>query len=109
MDFATHQQMRARFRLSQVVDSFPDPEAKLNDIIGKIPLGKRMTPPRIAAMVIFLVSAQAGTGQRIFVDDRYTHLDLCSSLTCRMLLQDPRDPLGDDLALTLLEHERIHY
>ena len=62
----------------QWLDSFPDPEAKLKDIIRKIPLGKRMTTPdEIAATVIFLVSAQAGhiTGQHIFVDGGYTHLD----------------------------------
>jgi L-fucose dehydrogenase len=62
----------------QWLDSFPDPEAKLKNIIGKIPLGKRMTSPEeIAAMVVFLISAQAGhiTGQQIFVDGGYTHLD----------------------------------
>ncbi len=62
----------------QWLDSFPDPEAKLKTIIGKIPLGKRMTTPEeIAAMVIFLISAQAGhiTGQHIFVDGGYSHLD----------------------------------
>ncbi len=62
----------------QWLDSFPDPETKLKDIIGKIPLGKRMTAPEeIAAMVIFLISAQAGhiTGQHIFVDGGYVHLD----------------------------------
>ena len=62
----------------QWLDSFPDPETKLKDIISKIPLGKRMTTPdEIAATVIFLVSAQAGhiTGQHIFVDGGYTHLD----------------------------------
>ena len=62
----------------QWLDTFPDPEAKLKTIIGKIPLGKRMTAPEeIAAMVIFLISAQAGhiTGQHIFVDGGYSHLD----------------------------------
>jgi L-fucose dehydrogenase len=62
----------------QWLDSFPDPEAKLKNIVGQIPLDKRMTAPEeIAAMVIFLLSAQAGhiTGQHIFVDGGYTHLD----------------------------------
>jgi len=62
----------------QWLDTFPDPEAKLKKIIGKIPLGQRMTTPEeIAAMVIFLISAQAGhiTGQHIFVDGGYSHLD----------------------------------
>jgi L-fucose dehydrogenase len=62
----------------QWLDSFPDPEAKLKNIIGKIPLGQRMTTPdEIAAMVLFLISAQAGhiTGQHLFVDGGYSHLD----------------------------------
>ena len=62
----------------QWLDSFPDPEAKLKTIVGKIPLGKRMTAPEeIAAMVVFLISAQAGhiTGQHLFVDGGYSHLD----------------------------------
>ena len=62
----------------QWLDSFPDPEAKLKNIIGKIPLGKRMTTPEeIAAMVVYLISAQAGhiTGQHLFVDGGYSHLD----------------------------------
>ena len=42
----------------QWLDTFPDPESKLKSIIGKIPLGKRMTTPdEIAAMVVFLISA----------------------------------------------------
>ncbi len=62
----------------QWLDSFPEPEAKLKSIIGKIPLGKRMTAPdEIAAMVVFLISGRAGhiTGQQIFVDGGYVHLD----------------------------------
>jgi L-fucose dehydrogenase len=62
----------------QWLDTFPDPEAKLENIVAKIPLGKRMTTPdEIAAMVVFLISAQAGhiTGQHLFVDGGYSHLD----------------------------------
>src|SRR5271170_1207342 len=62
----------------QWVSTFPDPEAKLAHIVSKIPLGKRMTKPsEIAAMVLFLISAQAShiTGQHVFVDGGYTHLD----------------------------------
>jgi len=62
----------------QWLDSFPDPDAKIKNIIGKIPLGHRMTTPEeIAAMVLFLISGQAGhvTGQHIFVDGGYSHLD----------------------------------
>jgi L-fucose dehydrogenase len=62
----------------QWVSTFPDPEAKLAHIVSKIPLGKRMTQPaEIAAMVLFLISSQAShiTGQYVFVDGGYTHLD----------------------------------
>jgi NAD(P)-dependent dehydrogenase (short-subunit alcohol dehydrogenase family) len=60
------------------LDTFPDPEAKLQTILTKIPLGNRMTTAEeIAAQVIFLISGQSGhiTGQHIFVDGGYTHLD----------------------------------
>jgi L-fucose dehydrogenase len=62
----------------QWVSTFPNPEEKLAHIVSKIPLGKRMThPSEIAAMVLFLISAQAShiTGQHVFVDGGYTHLD----------------------------------
>src|SRR6266849_2319436 len=62
----------------QWLNTFPSPEEKLKNIIGKIPLGQRMTrPDEIASMAVFLLSAKAGhiTGQHIFVDGGYTHLD----------------------------------
>jgi len=62
----------------QWLSSFPNPEEKLKKIVAKIPLGQRMTQPEeIASMVVFLLSAKAGhiTGQHIFVDGGYTHLD----------------------------------
>jgi L-fucose dehydrogenase len=62
----------------QWLATFAEPEEKLTNIIAKIPLDKRMTTPEeIAAMVLFLISAQAShiTGQHIFVDGGYTHLD----------------------------------
>ena len=62
----------------QWLSSFPNPEAKLKSIVGKIPLGQRMTTPEeIAAMVVFLISSKAShiTGQHIFVDGGYVHLD----------------------------------
>lgn len=62
----------------QWLDTFPNPEEKLKTIIAKIPLGNRMTlPEEIAAMATFLLSSRAGhiTGQQIFVDGGYTHLD----------------------------------
>ncbi|MGC1414726.1 MAG: SDR family oxidoreductase [Candidatus Acidiferrum sp.] len=62
----------------QWVGTFPKPEEKLAHLVSKIPLGKRMTQPsEIAAMVLFLISSQAShiTGQHVFVDGGYTHLD----------------------------------
>jgi L-fucose dehydrogenase len=60
------------------LSKFPDPTAKLQQIEAKIPLGKRMTrPEEVAATVLFLISAQAAhtTGQHLFVDGGYVHLD----------------------------------
>lgn len=60
------------------VNTFPNPEEKLSHIVSKIPLGRRMTQPHeIAAMALFLISPQAShiTGQHVFVDGGYTHLD----------------------------------
>lgn len=62
----------------QWLDSFSNPDEKLRNIVSKIPLGKRMTSAdEIGAMVVFLISSQAGhiTGQHIFVDGGYVHLD----------------------------------
>jgi L-fucose dehydrogenase len=62
----------------QWLGTFPNPEEKLKQIVAKIPLGKRMThADEIAAMVLFLCSAQAAhvTGQHLFVDGGYVHLD----------------------------------
>jgi L-fucose dehydrogenase len=58
--------------------SFPDPVAKLAAITQKIPLGHRMTrADEIADMTVFLLSERAShiTGQWLFVDGGYTHLD----------------------------------
>jgi L-fucose dehydrogenase len=60
------------------LETFPDPEEKLNQIVSKIPLGKRMTQAdEIASMTLFLLSARAShiTGQYQFVDGGYVHLD----------------------------------
>lgn len=62
----------------QWLATFPDPQQKLKQIISKIPLEKRMTKAEeIAAMVLFLISEQAShiTGQHLFVDGGYVHLD----------------------------------
>lgn len=60
------------------LDTFPSPEEKLQTILSKIPLEQRMTTPEeIAAMVVFLISAKSShtTGQHLFVDGGYVHLD----------------------------------
>jgi len=62
----------------QWLDTFPKRDEKLKTILAKIPLQNRMTTPEeIAAMVVFLLSARAGhiTGQHLFVDGGYVHLD----------------------------------
>ncbi len=62
----------------QWLDTFPDSEEKLKDILSKIPLEKRMTTSEeIASMVVFLISDKSShtTGQHLFVDGGYTHLD----------------------------------
>lgn len=74
----------------QWLSTFPDPEQRRRTIIGKIPLGKRMTiPEEIAAMVLFLLSPRTGhmTGQHIFVDGGYVHLDRALNLTAMPLAE----------------------
>jgi L-fucose dehydrogenase len=63
---------------ARYLDGFADPAAKLAEITAHIPLGQRMTrDTEIAATVLFLLSERAGhtTGQWLFVDGGYTHLD----------------------------------
>jgi L-fucose dehydrogenase len=60
------------------LDTFPNPEQKLATILTKIPLQQRMTTSEeIAAMVVFLISSKSShtTGQHLFVDGGYVHLD----------------------------------
>jgi NAD(P)-dependent dehydrogenase (short-subunit alcohol dehydrogenase family) len=60
------------------INSLPNPEEKLQEIISKIPLGKRMTTANeIADSVAFLLSQRSShtTGQLIHVDGGYVHLD----------------------------------
>ncbi|MEH3158836.1 MAG: SDR family oxidoreductase [Sphingomonas taxi] len=60
------------------IQTFDDPQARLAQITAHIPLGKRMTEDReIADTTVFLLSPRAGhtTGQWVFVDGGYTHLD----------------------------------
>jgi len=60
------------------IKTLPNPEETLKKITDKIPLGKRMTTAEeIADMVVFLLSEKSShtTGQLIYVDGGYTHLD----------------------------------
>ena len=62
----------------QWLDTFPNPDQKLSDITSRIPLGKRMTcAEEIASVAVFLLSPKAGhiTGQHVYVDGGYVHLD----------------------------------
>ncbi len=60
------------------LDTHPDPEGALSRITSRIPLGHRMTTTReIADTCAFLLSDRSShtTGQWIFPDGGYTHLD----------------------------------
>lgn len=60
------------------IQTFPNPQEKLKKITEKIPLGHRMTTAEeIANMVAFLLSDRSShtTGQLIYVDGGYVHLD----------------------------------
>lgn len=60
------------------LDTFPNPDEKLQLILSRIPLEKRMTTAEeIASMTVFLLSEKSShtTGQHLFVDGGYVHLD----------------------------------
>lgn len=60
------------------IATFPDSEEKLRSIVTKIPLDQRMTEPvEIASTAVFLLSPLSShtTGQHIFIDGGYVHLD----------------------------------
>lgn len=62
----------------QWLETFPNSETKLSNILSRIPLGRRMTAAEeIAAAALFLISCKSGhmTGQHVFVDGGYVHLD----------------------------------
>jgi L-fucose dehydrogenase len=63
--------------------TFADPEARLAEITRNIPLGRRMTTAReIADAVVFLLSPRSShtTGQWVFPDGGYSHLDRALTL-----------------------------
>jgi NAD(P)-dependent dehydrogenase (short-subunit alcohol dehydrogenase family) len=60
------------------IETVPNPKEKLEEIVSRIPLGKRMTTKEeIADMTAFLLSERSShtTGQLIHVDGGYVHLD----------------------------------
>ncbi|MFV0383999.1 SDR family oxidoreductase [Paracoccus sp. (in: a-proteobacteria)] len=60
------------------LDTLPNPQAAVADITARIPLGQRMTSAReIADCCAFLLSDRAShmTGEWLFPDGGYTHLD----------------------------------
>ncbi len=60
------------------LDTLPNPDEKLASITANIPLGQRMTTAReIGDTCAFLLSSRAShtTGQWLFPDGGYTHLD----------------------------------
>ncbi|HUH27941.1 SDR family oxidoreductase [Gelidibacter sp.] len=63
---------------SNWLKTFPNPEERLAEITKNIPLENRMTTTdEIANTVVFLLSEMSShtTGQLVFVDGGYTHLD----------------------------------
>ncbi|MHA4741658.1 SDR family oxidoreductase [Dyadobacter sp. MSC1_007] len=60
------------------IETLPNPKEKLESIVAKIPLENRMTTAEeIANMTVFLLSQCSShtTGQLIYVDGGYVHLD----------------------------------
>ena len=60
------------------INTLPNPEEKIKDIVSKIPFEKRFTTAEeIANMVVFLLSPLSShtTGQLVYIDGGYVHLD----------------------------------
>lgn len=73
--------------------SLPDPVAARKAIENLVPLGHRLTTPEeLAAMVIFLASPVSShtTGQIIFVDGGYTHLDRALTAPHQKWISEPK-------------------
>jgi len=63
---------------SRWIETLPNPKEKLKEIESKIPLGNRMTTSEeIANTAAFLLSEKSShtTGQLVYVDGGYVHLD----------------------------------
>jgi len=63
---------------SRWIETLPNPKEKLKEIESKIPLGNRMTTSEeIANAAAFLLSEKSShtTGQLVYVDGGYVHLD----------------------------------
>ncbi len=66
------------------LSQFDNPDEKLREIGSRIPLENRLTTPEeIADMAVFLLSNRAShiTGQHLYVDGGYVHLDRSLSVT----------------------------
>lgn len=60
------------------INSLPNPQEKLDSIVSRIPLEKRFTTAKeIADATVFLLSPRSShtTGQIVYVDGGYVHLD----------------------------------
>lgn len=60
------------------LQNFPNPKEKYQTIASKIPLGHRFTTiEEIASLATFIISPRSShtTGQILFVDGGYVHLD----------------------------------
>ena len=73
-------------------DAQPDPARARQAVQRLVPLGKRLTTPReVAAAIVFLACGRAShiTGQIVYVDGGYTHLD--RALTASDVPTEPGD------------------
>jgi len=80
-------------------DAQPDPAQARQAVERLVPLGNRLTTPEeVAAGIVFLGSGRAShiTGQIIFVDGGYTHLDRAT--TAFEVADGARKPIEEDLS-----------